>query len=227
MNRLCLNRVSAYILYCLGLLFTCSNASAAFVDNFEDENADGWLLTSSGSGSTGVELHNASQMAYATHTGSGFHMLSMDFNYLASNSLSFDMHAVAYPSSASNAISGIELSFLNNLNVELGSTRLANATELSWIDTTDLLVDNVQHHYEASFSDFAALAGLGATDPISTLSISFFAQAQTTNYPYNNRSNATVWFDNVNVSAVPVPAAVWLFGSGLLGLLGLTRTKMV
>jgi len=28
-----------------------------------------------------------------------------------------------------------------------------------------------------------------------------------------------------DVSAVPVPAAVWLFGSGLLGLLGLARRK--
>lgn len=31
--------------------------------------------------------------------------------------------------------------------------------------------------------------------------------------------------DNVTVSAVPVPAAVWLFGSGLLGLVGLARRK--
>ncbi|MFC1772592.1 VPLPA-CTERM sorting domain-containing protein [Pseudomonadota bacterium] len=29
----------------------------------------------------------------------------------------------------------------------------------------------------------------------------------------------------VNVSAVPVPAAVWLFGSGLLGLVGMARRK--
>jgi len=28
-----------------------------------------------------------------------------------------------------------------------------------------------------------------------------------------------------DVSAVPVPAAVWLFGSGLMGLLGLARRK--
>jgi hypothetical protein len=28
-----------------------------------------------------------------------------------------------------------------------------------------------------------------------------------------------------NVSAVPVPAAVWLFGSGLIGLVGLARRK--
>jgi len=30
---------------------------------------------------------------------------------------------------------------------------------------------------------------------------------------------------NVNVSAVPVPAAVWLFGSGLAGLIGASRKK--
>ena len=30
---------------------------------------------------------------------------------------------------------------------------------------------------------------------------------------------------NVSVSAVPIPAAVWLFGSGLLGLVGMVRRK--
>jgi len=35
-----------------------------------------------------------------------------------------------------------------------------------------------------------------------------------------------VYYDNVSfTSAVPVPAAVWLFGSGLLGLVGITRRK--
>ena len=32
-------------------------------------------------------------------------------------------------------------------------------------------------------------------------------------------------FDNVRLSAVPVPAAAWLFGSGLLGLVGVARTR--
>jgi len=31
--------------------------------------------------------------------------------------------------------------------------------------------------------------------------------------------------DNISFSVVPVPAAVWLFGSGLVGLIGLTRRK--
>jgi len=29
-----------------------------------------------------------------------------------------------------------------------------------------------------------------------------------------------------NISSVPVPAAVWLFGSGLLGLIGVARRKV-
>lgn len=37
---------------------------------------------------------------------------------------------------------------------------------------------------------------------------------------WSNLTNATI-----SVSAVPVPAAVWLFGSGLLGLVGLARRK--
>jgi hypothetical protein len=34
-------------------------------------------------------------------------------------------------------------------------------------------------------------------------------------------------FDYFNVTAVPVPAAVWLFGSGLLGLVGIARRKKI
>jgi hypothetical protein len=35
------------------------------------------------------------------------------------------------------------------------------------------------------------------------------------------------YYDNLNlgVAAIPVPAAVWLFGSGLLGLVGVARRK--
>jgi len=35
----------------------------------------------------------------------------------------------------------------------------------------------------------------------------------------------TVIYEGATVTAVPVPAAVWLFGSGLLGLVGISRRK--
>jgi hypothetical protein len=37
-----------------------------------------------------------------------------------------------------------------------------------------------------------------------------------------------VYYDNFNLAgtpAVPVPAAAWLFGSGLLGLVGVARSR--
>lgn len=38
-------------------------------------------------------------------------------------------------------------------------------------------------------------------------------------------ANQLVQINNVSVSVVPIPAAVWLFGSGLLGLIGVARRK--
>ena len=34
-----------------------------------------------------------------------------------------------------------------------------------------------------------------------------------------------IYYDNLNVAAIPVPAAVWLFGSGLIGLVGVARRR--
>lgn len=40
-------------------------------------------------------------------------------------------------------------------------------------------------------------------------------------------SEVSAPIDNVNLPEVPVPAAVWFFGSGLLGLIGVSRKKIV
>ena len=43
--------------------------------------------------------------------------------------------------------------------------------------------------------------------------------------PYGAATFTGIWSTTVTTSAVPVPAAVWLFGSGLLGLIGFARRK--
>ena len=157
-------------------------------------------------------------MAFAHQSGSGTHSLSFDFSYVPDATLSFDMHAVAYPySTYLHATSGVEVAFLNSFNSELGFARLINTSES--IGPHEVLINDQQHSYSNSLSDYVTLAGLSAADPISKVSLIYFATANT----YGNvsgvvRSSATVWFDNVNVSNIsPVPAP----GAIILGILGL------
>lgn len=207
---------------------TSAKAATVFLDNFEDGNALGWLETVIGNtlGSTGVESHNASLMAFAKDTGATSYSLSHDFSYVSDQTVSFTMQAIANSNPCCgilHASSGITISFLDIFNSTLGSVTIANATDPSLID---ILVDTAQHDYSASMAVFAAQAGLNPADPISKINLNFFASGNTFgNVSGVAHSSSAVWFDNVNVNAVPVPAAAWLFGSGLLGLVGIARRK--
>lgn len=232
--------VTALGLLWLGLLVMMpldAVAAPIYMDDFEDGDTMGWQETivsgSGGSGSTGVGLHNGSQMAFVYHRGRGQHLLSQDFDYIGENMLSFDMHAVATAGknlygNTLHSRTGVKLSFLNFLNVSLGSISLVNATNQGALGPDSLYVDDAQHAYSGLMSDFAASAGLGGTDPIKKISLAFFATGDYWSgggiYP-SGYSSGTVWFDNVRIDPVPIPSALWLFGSGLIGLVGLTRRK--
>ena len=54
---------------------------------------------------------------------------------------------------------------------------------------------------------------------------SAYWEAGTAEFP--NDTPTLLSFNVADISAVPVPAAVWLFGSGLIGLVGLARHKSV
>ena len=62
-----------------------------------------------------------------------------------------------------------------------------------------------------SLSTYAVTNMIGITD----LEISF--DGATYDAPYD--------LDNINMNVIPIPAAVWLFGSGLLGLAGWSRRR--
>ncbi len=65
---------------------------------------------------------------------------------------------------------------------------------------------------QAGFNQNAGHASLSGLGPIRSLRI-------------NPGANEALIFDNLNFTVVPVPAAVWLLGSGLLGLLAIARRK--
>lgn len=189
-----------------------AHAAGAFFD-FEDGSVGSWLsATTGGSGSTGVEMHNGSQMAFAQHTGALTHSLSHDFAYGAGDLVSFDMHAVANVAAPAQAYSGVTMSFLNALNVSLGTLGIYNTTDPAGLGAHQFGVDNLQHHYGDTMSGWAALAGVAANAPVAKVGISFDAYAQRNFYD----SASKVWFDNVSVAAVPEPGQWALMLAGLL-----------
>jgi hypothetical protein len=61
--------------------------------------------------------------------------------------------------------------------------------------------------------------------PLTGSSINLFANSEGVAGEWRLSRDGTLTWNSAAVSAVPVPAAVWLFGSGLLGLAGVARRK--
>ena len=108
---------------------------------------------------------------------------------------------------------GNELGYMFYYN--MGGSFLDNKTGNQTVD--GVLLTDVQSHY---------WSGTEFID--STAAWSFrYADGNRLHFP-KDRLNFYGWAVRAgDVGEVPVPAAVWLFGSGLLGLIGVTRRKKV
>jgi hypothetical protein len=62
------------------------------------------------------------------------------------------------------------------------------------------------------------------SDPITSGDLIFGIAAWSHDQYFNDQA-VKIAFDNVNVNAVPLPPALWLFGSAILGLMGIARVK--
>jgi hypothetical protein len=160
------------------------------------------------------QRHNGSKMAYVQHTGAGTHHLSHDFAYVASDQLAFDMHAVSVPSGrGDHALSGVTVSFLNAVNVSIGSVGLYNTTNPAGLGAHQFAVDNLPHTYNSTMSTWADLAGIAAATPISKITVSFLSSANTSFF--GDVSVARVWADSISVGVVPEPSERLLLLAGL------------
>ncbi len=102
----------------------------------------------------------------------------------------------------------VSLSGLLDLNANALAGRALGCSVSNIWCTTD------PAQYGDYYADSTAIGSYGST-------ASFYIDVLTPGASFTSESGATY----LNVSAVPVPAAVWLFGSGLLGLIALARSR--
>lgn len=111
---------------------------------------------------------------------------------------------------------------LNSLDAGLGYN-LQDATSVTF-QLTGLKTDNSFFSQAFTISDYQWHTLLFADNP----DFSNLKELKISGIPGAPASlNALAAFDNINVSQVPVPSAIWLFGSGLLGLAALRRKRPV
>ena len=218
------------------MVLSCSTATYAsytFTDNFEDGNANGWFETATGSGMTDVVDNNGSLRAYA-YTPGGYRSLSQDFVYAGDYVLSFEMQVIANPGikitiggvSTTHGSGGAKISFLNSFNGLLGDP-------VYFVHRTDgvmppayagVFQDETLNFFSAPLTDYAALAGLDNSSNIAKFSLEFFASSGGGGGGTGaSLATASTWFDNVNIAPIPIPGAVWMFGTGLVGLFSQKR----
>jgi len=197
-----------------------------------------------GAPSTGpITIPISANLAYDTISGIGNSNLSIDPIFFSGIPISF--HDISMQrEGSSNIIAGSVLFSLYDLTanhetfVEWDATGLFNAIDIGLqagdvISGTNLLRDGnffADVNSATPFADsipgqtviqnFAPIAATGGTNGVA---------------PDNAFTGVVAYFDigsgnslhvtSVSSSVVPVPAAAWLFGSGLIGLIGVARRK--
>ncbi len=112
-----------------------------------------------------------------------------------------------------------------DMNVDFG----ADVTNVSFDITSDEIAIGNSSGTVTAYLDGAIVGSLdlfGDGDPVTLNLIDLSAFGMIDQLVLTSSLDpAGLGFDNFSFTAVPVPAAVWLFGSGLLGLFGIARRK--
>ena len=118
----------------------------------------------------------------------------------------------------------------------LNDTKLVDDYSDLWDNNIDVPLNRTEMDTEISGRVFSGSDGFGATDGLAlgnttlgrvTYGLSNSANGQDWIRTQNEASDIPLHFYAISgeLTAVPVPAAVWLFGSGLLGMIGIARRK--
>lgn len=171
-----------------------ANANVVFSDNFNSENG-------------GVGVLNYTGFANWTVSGGAVDLIGNGFfDFFPANGLYVDLDG-----SQNNA--GIMTSIL------VAPGKYIFSFDLAGSQRGDTNTVNV------SFGDYAEAITLASSVPFTTYTktVNVTALSNTIVFDHAGGDNIGLLLDNVSVSTVPLPSALVLLGSGLVGLMGLRR----
>ena len=102
----------------------------------------------------------------------------------------------------------------NSLTLNVGNYTFTAANDTNYASGYPQLALN-----SGAFDWLNVVISFGTSSSFETLSSPYFDA-----YDDNNKLVSGTW-TNLQITPVPIPAAAWLFGSGLLGLLGMARRR--
>lgn len=201
------------------------------MQTFEDGLLTGWVVGGRRDGVVnewGVEEHpsgSGNNMAYLKHRGFSELILTSTYDYSPGAVLSFDAEFSIYgdnsPTAAgtSNRYSMVEydIRLYDDTGNLLGGRYYAAATSRYPYNTRTEIRPNGIEHYEHNISTMASDLGISIND-VDTFDLRFLGYSSITGQGFT-----TVYFDNVSIDPVPVPGAVWLLGSGIVGIVSLRK----
>ena len=104
--------------------------------------------------------------------------------------------------------------FTFDANVAVTSITLAGVSSNASVDITTFDLNGDQQDFFRTDNNWTSATTLSNLNPIGSFSVRLLE---------SEISSISITYENV--AAVPVPAALWLFGSGLIGLAGIARRK--
>ena len=191
-------------------LAASANSLAGLVPNGDFEN---------GGANWAVEPAGGASFSFEAAGGNGGGYLKMDNTSAVWGGVAISTDAdPADALSVFGAVAGDSTTFLWDMKSNVAATQ--GGIKLEYYDIAGGLTTSGDHFF-ASTTDWASYS---FTETISATAVSMkvvlLGIDATSIYGFDN-----VCVNDCSTSAVPVPAAVWLFGSGLLGLVGVARRK--
>ena len=207
-----MNKLLKFFSVCIILAFA-TNANASIVNPGFEDGLTGWNIAEVGN--FGVDT----EAAVGSFTTGGRSLKIWSLSSCANEGCGSFTFSVGDYMSVSQSI---DMALINSIvfNAKLGkylwSTDVQSFIEVAvYIDSTEVWSSQtIGEYYDVSI-DTSLVTGAHFLD----------IRMQAIGNGVDTQSD---WFyvDNIRANYVPIPATVWLFGSGLIGLIGLARRKI-